>query len=293
MTEVISPPADSFCVMPEGKICVIGFMTSRPDYGQIALVLKNEPVDWTHQNVLTVDTNNDFPVLASYAGTDTPTDTSEYDVWLRMVSQGQTVDLASNTFTRMPQTSNRTVFARQSLWYAFTEDTSGAGPNGYDDPISNHTPEGPIQIPWNADTVTFSVSQDEPWTHDTNNQNASADPGGRTDIEPVGLQVDEYQSAEYDSEVIKKLEANVCALAGLWKNTDSHGEPYKQFPIGNGGTPINVPSDAQDHGDLYLGMHDGKRWHNNSGEASVQIFWEPEGCAKLFNRLQRAGRIPY
>ncbi len=289
---VIYPVPSKSYVMPDDSICVVGSLGGGADKGQLALVLGTEAPDWTDPANYTEVTDTNFIVEVPYGGTADPApDDDDYKLVFRPVTAEVPGAEHEILLTRQPDNDSATVSAKDCLWYAFVTNDGIAGPGGFDDPVGDYTPAGPIQIPWNAGDAEFTATQAEEWKHDPNDA-TKANPDGRTGIPPRGLEVAGYQNAIYNSNVIDTITTHLCKLIGLWRSPTGSMDPfpYKQFDIGANST-ISVPDDAKQEGKLFLGMHDGHEWNNNSGETEVDITWTAESCEETLAMLRRAGLL--
>lgn len=159
------------------------------------------------------------------------------------------------------------VQAQMCPWLAFAGGASG--------PFGDNMPPVQVDIPSNAQSVSFSVDPLELWTHDTENTSGESNADGRPDLEAT-LEVLDYIDSALGSDVITPLgESPVNILIGLWKGDSAF---YEQFAIGTSLGPTTIPINARFDGRLFLAMHDGKRWSNNDGAVNVQIEWTPEAC---------------
>jgi len=285
---VSHPPPGKCYVMSDHKLCVVGEATSPVDRVEMVVLLESETVDWDNHTITTRDgLPGYFSEEVAYGNSETPPETGNFKLLLRPFVGTTAQDVLEILFKRVPGSETHTVFATQSLWYALIPDDSIAGPNGFDDPVGDYTPVE-MRIPWNAESVSFSASGT--WRHGSSAPDNG--PEGGTHASPP-LQVPGYQHVTYGSDVIATIQTNVCKLLGLWyepvvgDDDEADAQPFKQFEIGANLAGKTIPADPKMDGRLFLGMHDGRRWHNNLGSVVVDVTWNPPTCTELFKAFQK------
>ncbi len=125
-----------------------------------------------------------------------------------------------------------------------------------------------LHIPDDANQVSLVVNGGS-WRHCTGASCAS-DAAGRA---KVATTRSEYHRIDYRSSHTPLLNTNVNKLVGLWgpKNAPSSPiDPGWLLEIGTSNPTLNVPTSPRP-GSLFLAMHDGFEWNNNSGNVTVQV----------------------
>lgn len=167
-----------------------------------------------------------------------------------------------------------TVKAKHCLWFAWAEDTA-VGPHG--ETMAECRPAG-IPIDDNENQVTIKVVDPTVlWRHGGGDQEVTS-AAGRTDIGVRGTKAP-YRSAEFNSEYIYAMPMRLnllVAMVGL-TTAPTYTDPVVQEPIGLG--PVTLDLIPGKDRFLFLGMHDGYQWNNNSVESAdplelqVELTW--------------------
>lgn len=267
--------------MPQDTLCVGGTASVGTEEVYVLVLEADEIPDLDNHSYETVDTGTslNFAVEVAYGGdNDDPPEFGDYKVVAYPVVGGTPGTPATVPFQRWRQTRTVTVNATQCLWYALADDTD-EGPYEEEIPVQNNKPEME-KIPVNVASVSFSAIGS--WRHFATDPGTESGPDGRSTV-TVGLENEAYR--DYGLGNISVPDTNVNKLLGLWKDSGS----YEFLEIGSSLDDETVPDDALVDGWLYLGMHDGKRWFNNSESVEVTIVWTVQDC--LTTVLERIKRL--
>lgn len=181
-------------------------------------------------------------------------------------------------FVRAPASEPAVVSAQCCPWFALASSSTAASPYGEAvEPLETHRPLA-VSVPTNAGMVRFFADAGGRWRHFATDPGTESDADGRDDLSTgpeTGDNGENYQMVE-NASLITAFTGPVNKLVGVWKTSDTG---YEQFAIGLSNAPIAVPNDAKQDGRLFLAMHDGKRWFNNSGAIDVTIIWQAEACS--------------
>ncbi len=270
--EIDQPADNQTYIMPDDTICVSGTAAVGTEAVWILVLKATETPNLATQTKVVVDTTTQlgFAVNAAYGGNDgNPPESGDYKVVVYPVIANTPDTPETVSFHRVPESQIVSVSAQMCLWYALAGSNAQA-PYPEEDPVKNFKPLK-VVVPLNAAEASFSATGT--WRHFASDPATDAGPDGRTDV-TVGLENTDYQNANFGSADIAVLTTNVCKLIGLWND----GGTYTLFGIGSELSDQTVPDNARTEGALYLGMHDGKRWFNNSGSLSVTIEWTADEC---------------
>lgn len=166
-----------------------------------------------------------------------------------------------------------TVPATACLWYAWATDGElGNAENGRG-PFEESVAHRPVSIAVPPGVSTVSITATGNWRHDPADNTASNPDGKSNDSRK--LERPGYRGpAVRGSQAIKDIETNMNKLVGLWQigqRVPSKPNSVVPIEIGSNYCDRKVPKGATR---LYLGMHDGYEWSNNSGKVKAEIIWD-------------------
>jgi len=249
---------------PKVRIALLRDDPSDPDF----------PASVVGTDLVTPDpTTKVYTHTANYTGTAvSPPTTGPYKVMVWPAKMNGDIDgyPVVRTFQAVSGINNGVVVsAKCCMWFAMAG-ANAVSPFDADGetPINDYRPQR-VRIPVNAsDVVITGTGGSDAWNH--GGSNLASGPAGRDP--DVGLQTAGYQHWSLNSEGMPVINTKVCTLIGMWRDP-SGGSQFATFAIGNTTGSMIVPGAAKLDGNLYLAMHDGKRWFNNGGSVTADITW--------------------
>jgi hypothetical protein len=158
-------------------------------------------------------------------------------------------------------TKNIAVSAKSCLWFTWADEGLD-GPEG--ETVNDVYRPHAINISGIRRFIVRAIGPNDQWWHH---------PGKVSGAEGIddsrNLENENYKSAQYNSQKIRKLKARLNLLVGLVGRDTAPASEVDQEPIGLE-REITV-NDAADNR-LFLGFHDGRHWTNNGGSGvNVEI----------------------
>ena len=238
-----------------------------------------EPAD-PPSNAREVNVTANPVVVSDMAGARATTDNTGYankvKVWTFDGSGPVDSDVRNILCTMTSPTTTVSVSAKCCLWFAWAPTGSAALKDPENEGLVDaHRPIG-VPVPPGSTSVTITAAAsgtpDRRWRHDPA-AGAASGPNGLngSDGTPVnikGLEVGGYQHANYGSDSITPLTTHLNKLVAMVE--DNWGPtPQQPTPVGASATIALTANSTR----VFLGMHDGRQWSNNSGDIVVTLTW--------------------
>jgi hypothetical protein len=200
----------------------------------------------------------------------TPDSNNRLRVWGKIGDVWEPKDIDPFCGRLSSATVNVPVSAMHCIWLSWADAQYPAGPfgEGANGTWNNYRPQG-LVAPSNAVRVAISANGADTWTHDLDHGApfTNADGYGMCDLmKPQYKNTPEYHSAN-----INQLNAPLNKLVGIWET--NNGPPpaaRDQIEIGMAYAE-NLTAGQKTR--LFLAMHDGQEWSDNSGSVNVTVVW--------------------